>query len=815
MQQLIPRLHSWWLLWLAAVITMTIVAASQLFTDRIGLLLDQQASELLAADMLVNSSEKLPDSYTDLATQYGLSSAHIVELRTAIFIDDNPQLVELKAVSAGYPLRGSLERKRAVLSDPEIVQTGPLPGEIWLDNKLREQLGQTIELGYSKLLASWLISYEPDRGGSLFNLAPRVMMHLDDLKATGLLSAGSRAKYKLLVSGDPESLQGFEKEIKALLKDGEKLQSLENARPEMRNALQRTEKFFSLSITLTLVIAMVSIAITARYAASQESTQVSVMRTFGISSRRLIYYYCLQVGKVWLLATPVGLALGLLAQFPLQWALGYWFGATLPAPSWQPFALSALVGMISLMGFSLPPMLSVVDTPPMQVLRQTTQHKTGTRSLLLSSISLFTLYLVLLLIVSELVMATLLFVLILIIGIFIPAVLRLLLHLVSKVGQERFWLKSYVLTRLLSYNRNALFVMSGFSLTLLSVLLISVVKDQLIQDWETQLPADKPNYFLVNIATADVEALGQFLKHNGIASSGAYALVRARLKSINDQDIKEIKLKNERGQHLLTHVFNISYSEVLPPDNQIIKGEWLGKQPDGKEFSVEQGMAESMGLKLGDRLQFMVAGELFDGEVSSIRSVVWENFRPNFYLIGTQAALLDKPQTWLMSALINKEQKSLLKPLIQQFPSVTLLDISEVMTRIKGIIDRASMALQFFFIFAILAAVIVLLSALNTANKDRQMEIALLQSLGAHNRHKLFSQVFEFVLMGAVVGLFAAFFASLTGYLVGAYFFEMNFVFRIEIWLYSILSAVVSITLLGTLFIYRSFNVSPMSLLRS
>jgi putative ABC transport system permease protein len=815
MRNLWPQIHSWWLLWLAAVITMTIVAASQLFTDRIGQLLDHQASELLAADMLVTSSEKLPESFTALAQQYKLSTAKIVELRSAIFIDDAPQLVEVKAVSRGYPLRGSLELKRDLLSEPRITRSVPERGEVWIDNKLKEELNRSIALGYSNLRASWLISYEPDRGGSLFNLAPRIMMNLQDLSNTGLLTEGSRAKYKLLVAGDPKSLQAFKKAIESRLEDGQKLQSLDNARPEMRNALQRTKKFFSMSITMTLVIAMVAIAITARYAASQESTKVSVMRTFGISSRRLIYYYVWQIGKIWIIATPVGLLMGLVAQYPLQWALGFWFSSSLPDPSWQPFALSGLVGLVSLLGFSLPPLLTVVDTPPMQMLRQLTLKSSSIRSMLFSSIGLVTLYLVLLLIVPDFKMASILYLLIIVIGLFIPAVLRLFLYLYSKIGQQHFWLKSYALTRLLSYNRNAIFVMSGFSLTLLSVLLISLVKDQLIHEWETQLPEDKPNYFLVNIPTTDVDRLSSFLKDKEISSSGAYALVRARLKSINEQDIKQIKFDSERGQHLSNHVFNISYSDTLPVDNEVVEGDWLGQKTDGKEFSVEQGMAESMGLNLGDTLKFSVAGEIFEGQVSSIRSVVWENFQPNFYLIGTQKELADKPQTWLMSALIKPDQKPFLKTLIQKFPSVTLLDISEVMQRVKGIINRASLALQFFFMFAILAAVIVLLSALNTANKDRQMEIALLQSLGATNRDKLFSQVFEFVLMGLVVGFFAAVFSTLTGYIVGAYLFDLSFVLKPEIWLYSISIAVVSITVLGTLFIYRSFNISPMSLLRS
>jgi len=814
MQLLIPRIRAWWLLWLAAVITMTIVAASQLFTDRIGLLLERQASELLAADLLVSSNEPLPQGYRSLAERYGLQTALSVELRTAIFVDDNPQLVELKAVSDGYPLRGTLERSDERAGQVEKLQQGPMPGQLWVDNKLAAQLGGYIELGYSRLPVPWLLTYEPDRGGSLFNLAPRILMHLDDLSDTGLLVAGSRAKYKLLVAGETTAIERFASALKLQLTEGQQLQSLENARPEMRNALQRTDRFFSLSIIMTLVIAMVAIAITARYAASQEATKVSVMRTFGISSRRLMFHYLWQIGKVWLWAAPAGLLLGQLAQYPLQWALGFWFSSSLPDASWQPFALSALVGLISLGGFSLPPLLRVIDTPPMQVLRQFNQRSSALKSVILSASSLLTLFVVLLLIVPDVSMAALVFGLILAIALFIPAVLRFFLFMFGRLGQGRFWLKSYVLSRLLSTNRNALFVMSGFSLTLLSVLLISLVKDQLIQDWETQLPQNKPNYFLVNIPTADVESLTDFLQGNEIASSGAYALVRGRLKSINQQAVGDLEFPSERGQRLKNHVFNISYSEQLPVDNEIVAGQWL--QPDSMdEFSVEQGMAEDMGRKLRDELEFAVGGESFTARISSIRSVVWENFRPNFYLIGTARQLQDKPQTWLLSARINDDQKHLLKPLVRAFPSITLLDISEVMQRVKGIIDRASLALQFFFVFAIVAAVIVLLSALNTANHDRQMEIALLQALGAGYRHKLLSQVSEFVLMGIVVGIFAALFASLSGYLIGSRFFDLPFVFRPEIWLYSVISAVLSITLLGTLFIHRSFKISPMRLLRS
>ncbi len=815
MKILIPRIQAWWLLWLATVITISIVAASQLFTHRISLLLDRQASELMAADLLISSTEPLNDAYQKLAEEYGLKTATTISLRTAIFIDDEPQLVELKAVSSTYPLRGTLERKSALLSEPQKVQQGPAAGELWIDSKLAARLNSELELGTLTLPARWILSYEPDRGGSLFNMAPRLMMHVDDLPQTGLLVPGSRARYRLLVAGELPTLQKFEKFVRPLLSEGQSLQTLETARPEMRNALDRTRKFFALSIVLTLVIAMIAIAISARYAATRESTRVAVLRTFGISTLRLVRYYLNQMFKVWLWSLPVGLLVGYVAQFPLQWTLGQWFGSRLPETDAWPYVLAALIGLVSLLGFSMPHVLAVLDTPPMQVFRQSVRMVSRKKTLILIFSSLLTLFLVLMLIVNHLQLASVLFVLVLLMAAVIPLILKLVLKMLQQYAKNRFWMFQYVITRLLSHQRNALFVMSGFSLTLLSVLIISQVKDQLIEQWEMQLPANKPNYFLVNIPADEVDSLTRFLQQQQVPSSQAYALIRTRLVAINQQDVKAIPFDNDRAQRLVNHVFNISFSERLPEDNVILDGQWFSDMPDPAGFSVEQGMAESLGIEVGDSLRFSVAGESFEQKVTSIRSVVWENFQPNFFILGTASLLETKPQTWLLSAFINEQKQSVLKPLIQQFPTVTLLDISEIMQRIKGIVNRASLALKFFFAFAALSGIVVLLSALKTSNPVREMEVALLQAMGANGQQKRASQVVEFVLMGLLVGVFAAFFATLTSWVLGAWFFELPFVFSVSLWVYSLVVAVSVITLVGSLFVYRSFSVSPMSLLRS
>jgi putative ABC transport system permease protein len=665
------------------------------------------------------------------------------------------------------------------------------------------------------LTATRILHYEPDRGGSLFNLAPRIMMHQDDLAATGLLAPGSRAKYNLLVSGFPELLARFEQAIRPELSRTVELQTLDNARPEMRRALERTRRFFGFSIVLTLVIAMIATAITARYAASQEARKVAVLRTFGISSKRLMGYYLRQIGLTWAWSLPGGLLAGYLAQFPLQWALGFWFGARLPQTGGEPYALAALVGLVSLIGFSLPAIVQVLDAPPMQVLRLSITGSARRRTLLWLGSSLLSLFIVLLLIISDLRITLMLFAVVVVIALLIPLILRGILQALVMLERRRFWLAGYVRSRLLSRPRNALFVMTGFSLTLLCVLLISHVKDRLIDDWEQQLPEDKPNYFLVNIPPADVSGITAYLRDKQVAASEPYALVRCRLSAINGQSVKDLRFASERAGHLIEHVFNMSYSEQLPPDNAIIEGQWFDSNASMSGFSVEQGMARDLELKVGDTLEFTVGGDRFEAPVTSIRSVVWENFQPNFYILAAPDLLRQRPATWLMSAYLGEDDKGLLKPLLRQFPGTTLLDISEVMQRIKGIIARATLALNFFFVFAGVSAVIVLLAALNAANRIRELEIALLQALGADRRQKAASQLMEFASMGLLVGFFAALFASLAGAAVGYWLFDLAVVFSPLMWLLSMTAAVLLISVLGMWFTRRAFITSPMRLLRS
>lgn len=812
----LPKIQSYWLMLIATIITVAIVNTSQLITQRISLLLDRQASELLAADLVIVSGSSFADEYARQAAKLGLRVSQTTSLRTAIFIEDDVQLVELKAVDSLYPLRGHLEKSVELASDKTRVQKGPIAGEVWLDSKLLTLLGSHVELGKSRLAANWLLTYEPDRGGALFNLAPRILMNLKDLAATGLIVPGSRASYRLLFAGEQSRIEQLSTWLKPRLRDNETIQNLENARPEMRRALERTRQFFALSIVLTLVIAMVAIAITARYTASREAPKVAMLRAFGISQSRLFRFYSSQLGKIWLIATLIGLLIGWFSQYPLQWALDGWFGRELPVVyAARPYLVAAIVGFISLAGFSMPYLVNVIATAPMQVFRHVDNTKSIRRNLLISASAVCAVFLVLIILMqnSRLAMATL--AIVLVAALILPVIFRLLINTLLYSRVRSFWMRQYLLSRLKTSSRGAMFVMSGFSLALLAILLIAVVKDELMSSWQTQLPDDIPNYFLINIPTEEVPGIKNFLEQRSIPSSTAYPLVRTRLTHINNAEVETIEFSNPRAERLLHHTFNISFAEKIPDDNAVVEGQWIDTISGTAQLSVERGMAESLEIGIGDILSFSVAGEVIDVPITSIRSVLWENFKPNFYIIANQQLIEELPQTWLLSALINDNQKRDLKQLLAKFPSVTLLDITELMARMRGIVKRASIALEFFFIFAVASAFIVLLAAIQTGRHERQGETALLRALSAKTSQLYRINVLEFTLMGILIGLFSALFASLAGWIISVYFFDIEYRFSPALWGYSLVSAIVVLTIAGNLVSRKVYNISPMKILRS
>jgi len=809
-------IHAYWLMFIATVITVGIVTSSQLITDRIGLLLDRQASELLAADLVLVSSNEFSSNYSEQARRHDLQVARSASLRTAIFIGDDPRLVELKAVDAAYPLRGKLETAREITASRTSTRDIPARSEVWVDSKLASLVDMPLQLGEKTFAASQLLTFEPDRGGAIFNMAPRILMNFADLADTGLVVPGSRVRYRLMFAGEAADVSRFKIWLITNMQAGEEIQDLENARPEMRRALERTRKFFALAIVLTLVIAMTAIAITARYTAIREAPKVAMLRAFGISQANLLKYYLRQLGTLWVAATIVGAGVGWLTQFPLQWALDGWFGRTLPqVNSLQPYLSAALVGLLALAGFSLPYLVNATATPPMQVLRAAVNRRSWLRGLMISGSAIVAVFIVLMILMQSSILAVATLGLVLVCALILPLVLGWMVRVLLLSSRRRFWLRQYLLSRLRATSRGAIYVMSGFSLVLIAILLIAVVKDELIGEWEAQLPDNIPNYFLINIPSDDIREIEAFMRQRGIEISTPYALVRARMTQINSVDVNKIDFTHPRAAHAVTHTFNMTYAAELPDQNHIVAGAWLSDSDDLAQLSIEQGLAQKLDIELGDQLTMSVGSQRLQARVTSVRSVLWENFKPNFYLIANPELIESFPQTWLLSALIGDAEKADLKLLLQRYPSLTLLDVSELMARVRAIVERASVALQFFFLFALVSAGIVLLAAIQTGKHEREVESSLLRALSANTGQLYRVHVLEYTLMGGLIGFFAATIASLAGWAISEYFFDMEFHLSVDVWLYSLASACLVLTLAGTLVSRRVYNVSPMKVLRS
>ncbi len=795
----------------AAVISITIITASQLFTDKISRLLDLQASELLAADALVLSNAPINPQFIKRAKELGISVAATTSLRTAIFTENGLQLVELKAVDSLYPLRGHLETKQQAFGDVTKRLHGPKQGELWIDQQIAELITvPTIELGQLDIKPTKILSLEPDRGGSLFNLAPRVMIHMADLDKTELILPGSRVQYYALFASKPELIKQFIDEITPLLSADESIQSLQNARPEMRVALERVRDFFAFGIVMTLVISMSAIALSARYIASLEAKKVAVMRVFGVPQKSLLSYYLKQIWLVWLVALPIGWLFGWLSQIPIEWLLGQWFSNNLPDSGLIAYGMGGLFGAIGLFGFSVPFILVLLKTSPNNVLRSMQwQFEPRQYGMFVSVIAVLALLLFILIQDWKLSLASL--IVILLIVSLVPLLIKLLLISIKKMLGSRFWLRGFVISRLLNKQRNALFIMTAFMMTLLSVLLVGVVKDDLFADWQGMLKDDTPNYFAINIQQHEAPKLTKLLDANGLDASNLYPLISARITHINQVALSDLETSHPRAQHFISRVFKISASEQLPDENTIVEGQW---PPPKGSASIEISMAEILNIKLNDTVQFDIAGQEFIVTVSSIRTAVWENFKPNFYVLSHVEEIQDLPQTYIMSVFVPDHKKQTLALLHKQFPSVTWLDITQLMARIKQLIDRSALALEFFFIFALLAGIVVLLSSVLASQQQRISEIALLKSFGASRQQIIKSQIAEFALMGAVIGFIASSLASIAGWAVSHFLFNIVYTLNPWLWLIGLGSSILLLSATGLYAVRKTYDSSPMHLLR-
>jgi putative ABC transport system permease protein len=785
-------------------------------TDRVQRAMSRQATELLGADLVVASSAAPREALRRAARTAGLQVTETVSFPSVALYHDTTLLTEVKAVDAGYPLRGQLRLAGNLPGEDFPARGIPAPGEVWVEPRVLQQLGaaigETIRLGNRVFTVTHVVSYEPDRGGDLFHLAPRVLLNAADLPSTGLITPASRVHYRLLLAGPPAAVAAVRDALARRLEPGERLQDVRDARPELRAALDRAGQFLGLAAVTAALLAGAAISVAAHHYARGQADACAVMRCLGASGRRILRAYAMRLLRLALGASVIGCLFGFLAQALLARLLARWFTATLPPASAWPALAGLGVGLITVAGFALPHLLTLTRVTPLRALRRDLEAPPPAARLILL-FALVALAGLLLGIAGDLKLAGWLLLGACATGLLLWLSGLVLIRVLSTISSRGRLAWRFGLAGLARRGRLAGLQVAAFGLGIMAMLILGIVRIDLLQTWQSNLPADAPNQFLINVRADDIAPMGALLRAGGVRLSGFYPMVRGRLVAINDRPVRPEDFEDARARRLVEREFNLSWANRPPDDNHIIAGHWWSGDDNGG-LSLEQGLAKTLGIRLGDRLRFSITGEDLSARVESLRRVDWDSFRVNFFVILPPGVLERFPATYITSFYLPDDGGKLLTRLVRRFPSVVVIDVHTILRQVRAIMDRAALAIEYIFAFSLLAGLTVLYAAVQASRAGRKQETAILRALGASRRQVLTSLFVEFTALGALAGLLAAAGASTVGYVLAARVFDLPFHPDPWVWLAGALGGALGVGLAGIMGTRSVLDQPPQETLR-
>jgi putative ABC transport system permease protein len=761
------------LLIVAVTLAVASLTAVGFFADRLKGGLQRDARALLGGDAVVASDNPTPDLFAARARELGLQVVHTLGFPTMVRATDErggaTKLVALKAVEPGYPLRGSLSISAGVGQPGAPTRDVPAAGEAWAEASLLEalglRLGDRLLLGNTSLRVSRVIVLEPDRGAGFMSFAPRVMIGQADLAASALIQPASRVSYRLAVAGPDEQVASFAAwaadEIKKPNVRGLRVESLEGGRPEMAQTLERAEKFLSLVALLAALLSAVAVALAARGFAAGHLDDCAMLRVLGLNQRRIAMAYGFEFALVGLFASALGVTIGFAVHYAFVFLLAGLVAAVLPAPTLWPVLFGVGMGMTLLLAFGLPPVLQLAQVPPLRVIRRDVGNL---RPASLGVLSVGVLgFAVLLLVASRDLKLGLIAV-----GGFAAAVaifaasswmaVKVLRRVVNESTAPRWMVLA---TRQISARpAYAVVQVSALAVGLLALVLLVLLRTDLISSWRKATPPDAPNRFVINVMPEQGDAFVKTLKDAGVSGYDWYPMIRARLVAVNGKPSNLDDYADDRAKRLLDREFNLSHSAARPPHNEIVQGQW--REDEAGSVSIEEGIALTLKLKLGDVLRFDFGGLQLDSKVTSVRKVDWGSMRANFYVMYPVAKLPGVPATY-MSAFRAPTTKGFDNALVRQFPNITNVDMSTTIGQLQRVLDQVIGAVEFLFAFTLAAGLVVLFASVTATREERAREFAIMRAVGA--RSSLLRQVQRAELMG--VGLLAGLLASIMAAVVG------------------------------------------------
>ncbi len=760
---------------LVVAVTLAVAALTSVgfFADRLQGGLQRDALQLLGGDAVVASDLPTPAAVVERARALGLQTATSVGFPTMGRASEAQggaaKLVALKGVQSGYPLRGSLKVADAPGAAAYATRDIPARGEVWVDAPLLDSLGLRIGdlllLGDAQLRIARTIALEPDRGAGFMSFAPRAMVNAADLPATGLVQPASRLTYRFAVAGPARAVQQFSawaaREIKKPEVHGVRLESLESGRPEMQQTLERAQKFLNLVALLAALLSAVAVALAARGFAASHLDASAMLRVLGQSQRTIAWSYSFEFALVGLCASALGVALGFGVHYLFVLLLAGLVESALPAASLWPVALGLGVGLTLLLAFGLPPVLQLAQVPPLRVIRRDV-GALRPASLAVLGLGVAGFAALLLAVSSDLRLG------LIAVGGFAAAValfaalawvaVKLLRRGVNEATAPR-WL--VLATRQISARpAYAVVQVSSLAVGLLALVLLVLLRTDLIASWRQATPPDAPNRFVINVQPDQAEAFQKALRDAGVRDYDWYPMIRGRLVAVNGQPVGPDSYAEDRAKRLVDREFNLSTAAQQPPHNQLVAGRWTPGEKDA--ISLEEGIAQTLGLKLGDRLRFDIGGVQNEARITSLRKVDWGSMRANFFAMYPVDHLEGVAVTYL-AAYRAPTTAGFDNALVRQFPNITSVDMGATLAQVQGVLDQVIRAVEFLFGFTLAAGLVVLFAAVTATREERAREFAIMRALGA--RASLLRQVQRAELAG--VGLLAGFLASCVAVAVG------------------------------------------------
>ncbi|HEU4853152.1 MAG TPA: FtsX-like permease family protein [Telluria sp.] len=787
----------------ALVVAVSALSAVGFFIDRMRAGLERDAHQLMGADLLVSADAPVRAEWRAEAERRGLVLADTVVFPSMAQVGEgeqsHSQLASVKAVSSLYPLRGRMKLSsdiaEATQGVGEFADGIPEPGTVWIDpalaTTLQVRIGDTMRLGDGHFRIARLIAAEPDRGPNFVNFAPRVMMPLSQLASTGLTDFGSRATYRMLVASedinDKSAVSGYQAWLKArIARDnlkGVRIESLEEGRPEMKSTLDRADRFLSLVGLLSALLAAVAVAMAARRFMLRHLDACAMLRCLGMTQNQVTLLYLVEFLLVGLAGSALGVAVGFGAHYVLVESLAKFVTNDLPPISWVPALQGLATGMVLLAGFALPPVLQLRNVPHNRVIRREAAAPKPA-ALATYGLGIVAFCALLLWQARDLMLSAVvaggflagfaLFGLVSWLGL-------LSLRALRNVSKSQSW--RFAITSLRRRPGTTVVQTVSLALGLMALLLLTVVRSDLMAAWRTATPPDAPNRFVINIQPDQKDDVERRIVAANVSEPLIYPMIRGRLTSVNGKAITKATYQEERARRLAEREFNLSTMKEMPKANEIVAGKWFSDAPGTSEASVEEGIAKTLGWKLGDVLHFDMAGIPVDAKITSLRKLEWGSMRANFFVIINPAAMADAPATYMTAFHLPQGGSALGDSLTRTYPNLTVIDVSAIIRQVQDVMDQVVSAVEFLFGFTLASGVLVLYAALMGSTDERRREAGLLRALGATKGQLSWAQLIEFSLVGALAGLLAASGATVMGWALATYQFKFEWTLSPNVWI--------------------------------